>query len=652
VIDPRERAGALDVTDVADVAPDGGDAAAIDDRIEPHTARSTRSRSAWSVAALTAVVGGIPLVVALLSVHAPRWYPVLDYALIELRVRDVPTHDVPLVGLAGRLEGYGLPGSHPGPLGFWVLWPIYKVLGGSAWALQAATAVLNTVAIGLALWIAQRRGGRAALLGLGVALALLLQGYGIDRLTVPWNPWLPMLWWVVFLLAAWSVLCDDLALLPLAVFSGSLCAQTHVPYLGSVAGVLAFVAAVMVLRAWRTAGAARRRLAGWGVLSAATLAALWLAPVVDELRHSPGNLSIIRESFSHPPEPPLGLGRRAFEAWLSYLDVRQLPQHGQTFDVPPVGSPVAGAMLLGLWAGALVIAWRRRHSASPLWRLHLVVAAALVLGLVSITRIHGEVWAYLLLWAWGTTALVVVATVWSAAVGWSAASAERRPPRWGSAVGAGVLVVALLGSTARLTSTAAHAEAPDPAESRLLAQIVPDTIGALNEGRAPGGGPEGRYLVMWSDALAVGSAGFGLLLELERAGFDVGASDVHGPAVVRHRVRDPADATAIVLFVRGVTAVDRMRQVPGVVEVSYNDPRTREQIARYDELRSEVVAGLRSVGLDDLVERLDQSVLATALDERFPAELRVLTAEMIELGQPSAVLVGPPDASWPMLTSS
>ena len=185
---------------------------------------------------------------------------------------------------------------------------------------------------------------------------------------------------------------------------------------------------------------------------------------------------------------------------------------------------------------------------------------------------------------------------------------------------------------------------------------MPDTVRTLATGRAPGGEPapgggrDGRYLVLWSDTLAVGSAGFGLLLELERAGFDVGASDGHEAAVVPHRVLDRQDATAIVLLARGETAIEVARAAPGVVEVAYEEPRSAAQVARYDELEAEVVSELRAAGLDDLVGIVERSVFMAALDERFPPHLREVTTEMISLGQPSAVLVGPPSAGPAMLS--
>ncbi|MGI8794271.1 MAG: hypothetical protein ACR2H3_14035, partial [Acidimicrobiales bacterium] len=101
----------------------------------------------------------LPLVVAVVQLRSPRWYPVLDLAMTELRVRDVGTTNSPLIGLPGRIGDFPKQGSHPGPLSFYVLAPLYRALGSMAWALQAATAILNIVAMAASLAIANRRGG-------------------------------------------------------------------------------------------------------------------------------------------------------------------------------------------------------------------------------------------------------------------------------------------------------------------------------------------------------------------------------------------------------------------------------------------------------------------------------------------------------------
>src|SRR4029453_1011892 len=79
------------------------------------------------------------------------------------------------------------------------------------------------------------------------------------------NPYFPLFWWLVFLLAAWSVLCDDLAMLPVAAFAGSYCLQAHNSYLGLVGGVAAALVVVLAVDGWRPRGGrGPRRAAGGG----------------------------------------------------------------------------------------------------------------------------------------------------------------------------------------------------------------------------------------------------------------------------------------------------------------------------------------------------------------------------------------------------
>ena len=356
----------------------------------------------------------VPVITALVVMRSPRWYPIFDWAQIEMRVRDVGTGHSPLIGLPGRLDGLGVTGSHPGPIGFYALAPIYRLLGSSSWALLASNAALNIAAVGTAVWIVVRRGGWPLALGVTAMLGVLVHAYGAQRLTVPWLPWSSMLWWFVFLLAAWSVLCGDFPLLPVVVGTGRLlCADAH-----------------LLSRSGRRHRHSHSRLGGRRGAAAAPddgvattgpcpvggagpvrlLVLLWLPVLIDEVINKPGNLSVLRDHFSHPGIKAVGMGQ-ALSAWWAHLDPTTLLTGHQRLD----GAPLPGALLLIAWVAAVAASWRWRHRA--LLALHAVVAAALLLGLLSISRILGRLLDYLVLWLWGTTTLVVIAVGYTAAVG-------------------------------------------------------------------------------------------------------------------------------------------------------------------------------------------------------------------------------------------
>jgi hypothetical protein len=634
----------------ADVPSEVGEPATGDPGDQPdQPVRSWTERRLLVWGGLFALVA-LPLLVATVALRRPPWYPALDFAMTELRLRDVGTRHTPLIGLPGRI-GPRLEeqGSHPGPLSFYLLAPVYRLFGSSGWAMQVGAVALNLAALGSALAIAVRRGG--ARLGLGVAamLVLLVAGYGPAMLTQPWNPYLPLLWWVVLLLAVWAVICGDVAMLPLAVFAATLCSQTHVSYLGLVA-VVGAVAVVGVVLAWRRAPSGspeRRTVVRWSAVSLVLALVLWLPPLIDQLVHDPGNMRAIADHLATPSEPPLGQVR-AIKLVLLHLDVPAFLSRGTSWvgalpdpSVDPRGSLIPGAVVLAVWALAWLAAVRLRHRA--LMRLHLVVAAGLVASVVSTSRIFGKDWYYLTLWAWGVAALLVLAVGWTAvAVLGDRAKPERRP-RLSRAVTVGlgglVAVVSL--------AVAVGAVRTDPPDSRLsatLAAVLPDTLSALERGEGAATGRDGRYLVLFSDTMYFGSQAYGIVDELERRGFDAGMPELFHVPVTRHRVVDPGDATAAIVIANGQN-VERLRNIPGAVEVASVDPRDADDKAEYDRVRDALVQQLEGDGLDELVPHVDGNLYALAIDPRASQSALRKVSRLLELGSPTAVFVAPPDVA-------
>ena len=591
-------------------------------------------------------VVGLPFVVAAAALRRPQWYPVLDLAMTELRLRDVGTTHTPLIGLPGRIGRSALEqGSHPGPLSFYLLAPLYRLFGSSSWAMQAATIVLNLVALGAALALAARRGGTRLVIAVAALLALVMSGYGLVALTQPWNPYLPLLWWLVFLLAVWSVACNDVAMLPLVVVAGSLCAQTHVPYLGLVLGV-GSVAVVTTIHAWKRAGAGsreRRRAARWVLAAAGLGIALWIPPLIDQAIHDPGNLRRIYDHLATPPEDPIGVGR-GVELALGHLDGIDLVTNlGDDGALLVAGSGADASLLPGLAVLAvwgIAVAVSLRHGSRSLVRLHVVAAVALVFGFVAMARIFGKEWYYLMLWAWGVTLLVLLAIGWTALEAIGARLTPARRTTLANGAAATLLVVAVVSSMA-LTIDAVDIDPPESPLSEALGRLMPDTVAALERGDGAATGPDGHYVVTWDDSLYFGSQGFGLVSELERAGLDAGAAEISRVPITEHRVIEPENVTAVVHLANG-QALERWRQVPEAVEVAYVEPRNAAERAEFAELRSAVIDDLRADGLDDLVELVDGNLFGVSVDDRISDRAERWTARMLQLGKPTAVFITPP----------
>ena len=583
-------------------------------------------RVAWAVRAVLA----LPFVVALVALSRTHWVPVLDLAMTELRVRDVFGPHTPLIGLPGRIGNFPDQGSHPGPLSFYLLWPVYRVFGGSAYGLLVGAAVVNVAAAWTAVWIAGRRGGRTLVLGIGAVLMVLLAWFGASVLTQPWNPYLPLLSFVVVLLAAWSVLDGDhLMLVPLVGFS-TLCAQTHVPYL-ALCVVLCAVSFGAVGRRWWRAGSVDRREARSVAWAVGLGALLWLPVFVDEVRRDPGNITMLRRHFLSPPEDPVGLGT-GVRTVLAHFDVTRVltgtvtrsDDHLATLDDLAGGRWQVGALVLVAWLVAFVAAvrWRERR----LVVLHTVVAIGTAVAVLSSARIFGKVWYYLTLWAWAIALLAVTATVWTAVIGWRRRDGRSMP------LGRIALVV---GAVAGLlfVKDAAMVDPPEPRLSRSLDAVLDDTAAALDR--------DGVYAVVWNDAYYFGSQGFGLISELERRGFDARAYETYRVPVTPHRIITPENATAEVVLATGIN-VAAWRERDGVEEIAFFEPRSADELEEFERLHDAVVAELRAAGLDDLVDMVDSNLFGASLDPRLPEATEQKMARMLVLGQETAVFLAPP----------
>lgn len=614
--------------DVVVVAPEPETTGPREQPAEPE-----RRASPWLLVALT-VACAIPFVVALIVLAEPTWYPTLDIAHTSLRVRDVFSSDPPLIGLPGRIGSLGQQGSHPGPLSFWALAPLAKLWGGSTWALQAATASLNLIAAFLALWMARRRGGTGVLLGVGAGLVLLLAFFGPDILTLPWNPYLPVVWWFTFLVAVWSAWCEDWAALPILVFAGSFCLQTHISYAGlgtALTGLTLLWVIWCLWRQWQDRDA-RRSLVAWLGVSVGLGVILWLPPVIQQLTSDHGNLSILYGHFTDPPEEAVGL-RTGLRILLVHLNPWRLVTGADAMQ----GATVPGALFALVWLGAAVVAWRSKVRA--LIRLDLVVAVALVLAFISASRIFGFLWFYLVLWTWSITILMLVGVGWAIAV-----SIARREPdgprRTLATVGAVAVSVILVAALASFVAESAQAEPPDGAASEMLRKLVPTASARLASGDEPGGGRDGKYWISWTDPYSLGGPGFGLVDALDRRGFDVGVAPLYENSMTRGRSFPRSAATGEVHLAVGERAIAEWRAKPKAVQIASEQPTAADQ-AEYRRLRARAIEQLRSAGLASQVPLIDGNLFMATVDQGMPQDARRTLERMLHFRQPAAIFVEP-----------
>jgi hypothetical protein len=578
-------------------------------------------------------------VVALVALARPTWHPTGDMAQAELHVRGFWSHP-PLVGAAGRIQNVdGVQGSHPGPALWLATWPVYAALGSGSLALMVSVAAVHLATLVMALWLAWRRGGPVFTIVLAACLTFVVRAGGPGVLTEPWNPWMGLLPFLVFVLTAWCLLERDLWAAPLAVVAGSYSIQAHVGYLLIVVGMLLAVTVVVLRGAWRDD---RRRVAWWFGWAALAGAVTWLPPLVDQVRRSPGNVSILIDNFRHPDGPYLGLGDVAEIVGVQFnlLGPWVFGPGRDSFDAV---ANVGFVGLLVLWALAVRSARSRR--ATPELHFHALLGLAWLLAVVSIARIFGPFFEYTVRWLWLLAVLVITASVWTLLrsrrdpevtepEATEQASEEAMPARRAIA---GVVSIAVVVAFLASVQFASRAEPTGAIDSRIVGGLVPEVLDDLDE--------SDHYLLRWWDPAVLGATGFGMVLELERRGFTVGVDPQFAAAALPHRVQPEASASAVLYLVLGEASIERARRTPGLVELGGFEPRDAADRERSDELRVEIERQLTEAGQADRIALLDAYYGQAQLLFNEPAPppgVRDLLAEYIDLRQPAVMFRAQP----------
>ncbi len=471
----------------------------------------------------------VPLVATLLSLLGTHWHPSSDDALIVLRIREVGGRHTPLTGVHSRF-GW----DHPGPALFWLLAPFRWIAGNNG--VLFGVACINGAAIVGALLVARRRAGLSFVIVLWVAILVLTRALGSTLLIDPWNPWIAVLPFLLYMLLAWSVADRDLVALPLLVAVGSFLVQTHVGYVPLVAGAGATAVALMFLRRADEPRLARADVRKWAGISAGVGVLVWLAPLIQQFTGSPGNLGEIIDYFRHPTEKTLGI---AYGFGLMGKELRPPGPWVTGNDEGALGFVFTAGTIpaLLLLAAALVLAalaWRRGRSSAT--RFACLVVATAWFGVLAGGRITGPPGPYLLRWWWVIAALLWCSLVWSL---WSVIG-EARLSRVLVPIGTAVVVVL----AAVVAYDAVPARVPQAQYSTAVGKLMSGTIGQLSRDR--------RYLLKWFNSDALGAVGVGTYLDLVDRGFDVRVSPEYGPGfgswrAVRANEADHLDGTIIVV---------------------------------------------------------------------------------------------------------
>ncbi|MEZ5178393.1 MAG: hypothetical protein R2746_08935 [Acidimicrobiales bacterium] len=182
-------------------------------------------------------VGALPLLVAVVALSRTTWYPWSRPRPEPRCARRASGATRPSWAPPGRIATaptcdpgplcFGQQGQPPGPAMFWASWPLWWVLGGSGWAYQASVAAL-AVAAAATVYVAYRhRGPRLSRSRVAVVGAVLARS-GPAR-SQPWNPYTPLVPYLLFVVLCWAAVSGRAKALPAAVAAGPT-VQCHVGY--------------------------------------------------------------------------------------------------------------------------------------------------------------------------------------------------------------------------------------------------------------------------------------------------------------------------------------------------------------------------------------------------------------------------------------
>jgi hypothetical protein len=352
-----------------------------------------------------------------------------DFAFVEQAVVDAE-HGRQLLGSVDR---FGV--AHLGPAHYYLLAPVYWLLGNRSYGLAVGSLMLVGLASVAVVAVAARRGGLALALSAALLLILYLHAIGDERLRDPWGPWAIMIPAVLFMVLAAAYAAGSTPALLGALLTGSFIAQTHISTPPTLAAVI--VVAWLVRRlggrgeAWprpRDRGRRVLLLAGLGGL----LALAWLPPLIEQVTGHPGNLTLLYRFLRHPHGGFDGTGFPDSIQPAGQDLAHAVSGLGLEFSIFPTGRPAAllgevsspgvfpdgGRLLLVLLyavlAVVLVVLARRRGDRFAL-TLGAAALTAMATAVLSFTHVAGPFFDYLIAW---TTALpVVVLLGWAALLG-------------------------------------------------------------------------------------------------------------------------------------------------------------------------------------------------------------------------------------------
>jgi hypothetical protein len=544
----------------------------------------------------------LPVVAILVTRIGSDWFPLGDDASIDLRVRDVFTSAIPLVGPFSH--GF----NHPGPLAFWVLAPLSALTGGAPWSILIGGALVQGAAIAGSGWLALRRGGV-------VLMVLVLGGLGLAYVGLPpgnpfigaWNPNLAFPFFMLFLLQAWSFALGWRWQLLGAAVTATLLVQFHISYAPLIAAAAVWAVAVVL---WGQLRGAPARVPddlspdqpSYPRVLAVTVGVtflLWLAPIVQQLVSNPGNFGLIVRYFRTGGGTTIGQWKAAglFAAEFAWRPPWLGGSDRLLFGLSETASTVWLLVPIALLAVGFFAAHRSGRVADR--RLLELAGITAIASVVAMSRVDLELFPYLFLWRDTAAVFIVVATLWAVYHGLNVEAHE--VGHW-AVVGIGLVTIALsFGSVARGIIDASGDLGPIDGQARALATRLAqrDHDGTPVQIRGYG---------------ATSGVTQGLIDALDRKGVPVRVDPQFADQYGKQRTAPLRDVDEIWYVTAEGRGRDVLLSMPGARLVAYDSvlpPRTDREM---DALQHEIRDQLDAAGRPDLDKWLENPYVALILE--------------------------------------
>jgi hypothetical protein len=547
----------------------------------------------------------LPVIATVLTRAWSSYVPTGDLGMIDLRVRDVWSADIPLLGPYSR---YGW--SHPGPLLFWILAIPSGLFGQAPWVTLVGGAALQGVAITWLAVLAWRRGGLALVSVALVGMTLVYMSTGSWIMLEPWNPHIALPFFALFVFQSWLLATGDARVLPGTVLVATFLVQTHVGYAPLVAVVAFTVLALAVLDA-----RARKVGSEWSTwrrpvcISLAIASVLWLPVLIEQIASSVtgsyssyGNLAQLARSFTGGnPEPAVGVtsGLRLMAA---------------EFHVPPswlggdlggnlfTGAASEGSPFLLLLPLALLVVGMyvtRRPGAAARRRFLLLAGVLLIASIVTLTRVTGVPFPYLFLWRSTVAVLIVLGIV-------CAAASATRLSRWkyGAATGVvGAFVVVALGSVGLARSIVDH-----PKETSPFEPATKSVARQLERQRVPPGG-----VILRLDTTSLAQFHRGVYNELDRSGMPISVDESLDYQFGGRRGAEAEDVDEVWWGAENGRSLAYLSLLPGAEVIARSSPLKPDEEQEAEALERKILDELTAAGRGDLAHSLDSDLAGLVL---------------------------------------